>query len=162
MGHEPWKQVGVLAGREVAPEDLIEVMMAVDQAGQQNMAGEVEHDIRRAGQGRGRTDLLDHAVAGKQTGVAQFAPLTVHRHDDGGILREQGSHLVKSSPPKLSKRATASCASAPCRPCSRAPSCRRICRRISSFETIQVFGFVLPDYNLRLFSRDLQAARSKT
>jgi hypothetical protein len=92
MGHEPWKQVGVLAGREVAPEDLIEVMMAVDQAGQQNMAGEVEHDIRRAGQGRGRTDLLDHAVASEQPGVTQLAPLAVHGHEHVGIPGEQCPH----------------------------------------------------------------------
>ena len=68
------------------------MMMAVDQAGQQNVAGEVEHDIGRVGQARGRADLLDHAVAGEQPGVAQLAPLAVHGHEHVGVPGEQSPH----------------------------------------------------------------------
>jgi hypothetical protein len=68
------------------------MMMAVDQTGQQDMAGEVEDDIRRAGQARGRADLLDDAVASEQSGITQFAPLAVHGHEHVGIPGEQCPH----------------------------------------------------------------------
>ena len=76
------------AGRDVAGENLVEMMVAVDQARQQNMARQIEDAVRRCGQACSRTDLLDDAVAGEQAGVAQLAPLTVHGHEHVGILRE--------------------------------------------------------------------------
>jgi hypothetical protein len=36
--------------------------------------------------------LLDHAVAGKETGLTQLTPLAVHGHDYFGVLRQQRCH----------------------------------------------------------------------
>ena len=99
MRLEPGKQVGVLPRRQVAGEDLVEVMVAVDQAGKQDVAREVEHDVGALRQLGGRPDLLDHAVAGEQPGVRQFAPLPVHRHEHVGILRQQRRHRVPRKSP---------------------------------------------------------------
>ena len=99
MRLQPGKQVGVLPGRQVARQDLVEVVVAVDQAGQHDVALEVEHAIGGLRQTGGRADLLDHAVAGEQPGIRQLAALPVHRHEHVGILREQGRHVV---PPELS------------------------------------------------------------
>jgi hypothetical protein len=89
---EPRKQVGVLTRRQVACENLVEMVVTVDETGEQDVAPQVEDDIRALREFRGRPNFLDHAVACKQAGIPQFAPLRVHRHEHVGIFREQRRH----------------------------------------------------------------------
>jgi hypothetical protein len=96
---EPGKQVGVLPGRQVAGENLVEMMVTVDEAGKQDMPPQIEHEVGALREFGGRTNILDHAVACEQAGIPQFAPLPVHRHDHVGILREQCAHLISRTSP---------------------------------------------------------------
>lgn len=72
------------------------MVVAVDEAGKEDMAAKVQHDIRALRQLGGRADLLDHTVAGKEARILELAPPTVHRHQHVGILCKQRSHLVSN------------------------------------------------------------------
>ena len=111
MRLEPREEVGVLTSRQVAGEHLIEMMVAVDQAGEEDVAAEVEDDIRGRGQFRGRPDLFDDAVAGKQPRPLQFTALSVHRDDDVGVPGKQCRHkALLESYPAGKKRFAPACA----------------------------------------------------
>jgi hypothetical protein len=91
VGLQPAEQVVVLASRQVAHQDLVEMVMAVDQAGQDDVVLEVDHRVGRARQRGARTDLTDHAIDGVESGIGQFPPRLVHG-DDERILDQQRPH----------------------------------------------------------------------
>ena len=88
MRFEPGEEVSVLPGGQVARQHLVQMVVAVDQAGQQNMAAEVEHSIGGGRQIGGWPQLLDDAVAGKKPRIPQLSALPVHGDNDVGILSE--------------------------------------------------------------------------
>jgi hypothetical protein len=64
------------------------MMVAVDQAGKQDVTAEVEDDVGGPRQFGGRTDALDEPVSCEQARIAKFASLAIHRYEDVGILCE--------------------------------------------------------------------------
>ncbi len=93
MRLEPGEEVGVLAGGQVPRQHLIQVVVTIDHAGQQDVPFQIEHRIRGRGELRRRPDLLDDAVAGEQPGAFQLPALPIHGDDDVGIFREQRRHV---------------------------------------------------------------------
>ena len=55
--------------REIAGQHLIEMVVAIDQPGQEDLAGQIEHHVSGPRQLLGRPDLLDEAVAREQPGI---------------------------------------------------------------------------------------------
>jgi len=86
---QPGKEIVVLRAGEVARQGLVEMVVGVDEARQDDLAAEVDHRVRRRRQLGRRPDLLDEAVLGVEPGVAQLAPLPVHRDEDVGIFGQQ-------------------------------------------------------------------------
>lgn len=86
--------VRVLAGGQIACKKLVEMVVTVDQAREENMASKIEDKVSRRRQLGCRTDLLNHTVACEEPGVLQFAPMSVHRHEHVGVFCEQRSHLI--------------------------------------------------------------------
>src|SRR5690606_33793449 len=62
---EPGKQVGVLG--DDAGEALVEVVVGIDQAGQDDVVAQVEHNVGRGRQRLGGADGFDDVVADEQT-----------------------------------------------------------------------------------------------
>ncbi len=89
-GEEPVEKTGVLGARDHSGQGLIEVMMGVDQAGEDDMAGQIDHLVGRARQLRRWRDLLDPTVACEQTPVPDL--VAIHGHEHFGMTNEEGSH----------------------------------------------------------------------
>ncbi|MGF6921279.1 hypothetical protein OKW28_005476 [Paraburkholderia sp. 40] len=85
---EPAEQLGVLRGGNRAREALVHVVMRVDEARNHEMAVQVEYLVGRLRQLRGRSDRDDPVVLDIQPGVAQFAPLVIHRDQHVRVLHE--------------------------------------------------------------------------
>ena len=90
---EPVEEVGILRGRDGAREGLVEVVVGVDQPGQDDAAAQVEDFVGRGGQFGGRADLLDDPVPREQPAVRDLAALRVHRHQDGCIFDQETGHI---------------------------------------------------------------------
>ena len=89
---QPVEQRGVLRGGQVARQRLVEVVVAVHQPGEQDLAGQVEHRVGGPRQALVGPDPLDEAVAREQAAAAQFAPFRVHGHHHLGAARNQRAH----------------------------------------------------------------------
>ena len=99
-GLEPVEEVGVLRGRDGASEGLVEVVMGVDEAGQNDVAFEVEDFVGGGGQ-IGNTCTwrkcrclpygFDDAVANKKTTLGNFPLVVVHR-DEVRVFDEESGH----------------------------------------------------------------------
>jgi hypothetical protein len=96
---QPGKEIVVLRARKVAGQGLVEVVVRVDEARQDDLAAEVEHRVGRRRQLRRRTDLPDDAVDRIEAGALQLAALAIHGDEDIGVLGEQGRHAVRISIP---------------------------------------------------------------
>ena len=68
-------------------------MMRVDEAGQDDLPGEIEDGIGRRRQLGRRPDLLDDAVLRKQSGIFQFSATRIHGHQDLGVLYQERCHF---------------------------------------------------------------------
>ena len=88
---QPGEEIGVLGGRDGARQGLVEVMVRVDEAWQDDVIGEVEHDIGRGGQCTRRADLLNEAITNKQTTIADLPLVIIHGHNIG-VLNQQRRH----------------------------------------------------------------------
>ena len=67
---QPGEEVVVLRAGKVARQRLVEMVVRVDEARQDDLAAEVDHRIGGCRQLLGRSDLLDDAVLGIEAGVA--------------------------------------------------------------------------------------------
>ena len=83
---QPVEQVGILGGRHGAGQGLVEMMVGVDQPGENDVPAQVENLVGGGGKVGARADLLDHAVPDKQTAARDLAAPVIHRHQDGSIL----------------------------------------------------------------------------
>jgi len=97
-GAEPVEQADVLGAGNGAGERLGEVVVGVDEAGEHDVTGKVEHRVRRLRQLGRRTDLLDEAVNGVEAAAGDLPPLPVHGHERQRVLHEQGGHGAKLAP----------------------------------------------------------------
>ncbi len=66
---QPGEQVGVLAGRQRAGQGLVEVVVGVHEAGQHDLAREIQHNVGLLREPPGGADLFDHPIAGEQTRI---------------------------------------------------------------------------------------------
>jgi len=94
MRHDPREQVGVLARGQIPRQDLIQMVVAVDHPGKQDVASQVEYPIGGRRQFRGEPHLLDDAVAGKKAGVFELPASAVHGDGHVRILCEQRRHGI--------------------------------------------------------------------
>jgi hypothetical protein len=70
------------------------MVMGIDEAGQDDLPGEVQDDISRIRKFRRRTDLLDDAIAGEDRTVLDLSPFVVHRYENLGVPCQQSAHLL--------------------------------------------------------------------
>src|SRR5215471_18598658 len=89
---QPGEEIGVLGGREGARQGLVEVMVRIDEVWQDEVIGEVEYRIGRGGQCTRRADLLNEAIANKQTTSGNL-PLAIIHGNDIGVLNQKRSHV---------------------------------------------------------------------
>ncbi len=78
---QPVEEVGILGGRDGARQGLVEMVMGVDQAGQDQVAGQVEDFIGLVGQTGSCPYLFDEAVANKKTTVGNLPLVVIHCKD---------------------------------------------------------------------------------
>lgn len=88
---EPVEEVGVLRGRDGAGEGLVEVMMRVDEAGEEDVTLEVEDFVGFAGQIANLSYLFNETVSDKKSAVWDFSLAVVHG-EDVGVFDEEGRH----------------------------------------------------------------------
>src|SRR5215813_8930249 len=67
-------------------------MVRVDETWQDEVPREVEHFLGRGGQVRRRADLLDEAIANKQTTIGNLPLAVIHGHDVG-MCDKQRRHV---------------------------------------------------------------------
>ncbi len=91
---KPIEQTRILGAGHYTGKRLIEVMMGVDQSGEDDVAAEVDHLVGLRRQLGRRCHLLDPTVTGEQTPVLDL--LAVHGHEHIGMTDEQGSHRHQS------------------------------------------------------------------
>ncbi len=91
---EPREQSGVLGSGHRPGQRLVQVVVGVDQAGQDDVVVQVEDLVRRRGKFRRWAHLFDPPVTGKQAGIAQLAPAVVHGQQDRRVPDEKGGHGV--------------------------------------------------------------------
>ena len=89
---EPGKQVDVLAGRERAGQRLVQVVVGVHEAGQQDLARHVQHDVGILRKLPGRANLLYDPVPDEQPSTRELAALVVHRDQHIGVPRQKRLH----------------------------------------------------------------------
>ena len=89
MGPKPGEQVDILTVRERASQRLVEVVVGVHEAGQQDLARHVQHDVGVPRKLRGGADLLDDPISDEQTGIVEFAAPVVHCDQDFGVPRQK-------------------------------------------------------------------------
>jgi hypothetical protein len=82
---KPGEQVDILAGRERTGQRLVEVVVGVHEAGQQDLARHVQHYVGVLRKLPGGTDLLDYPIPDEQTGIGELAAPIVHRDQDIGV-----------------------------------------------------------------------------
>ena len=88
---EPVEEVGILRGRDGAREGLVEVVMRVDEAGEEDMSFEVEDFVCVAGQTGSLSYLFDESVFDKKTTIREFGVVVVHG-EEVGVFDEEGGH----------------------------------------------------------------------
>ena len=89
---QPGEQAHVLGAGHGPGEGLVEVVVGVDQAGEEEHPGGVHHLVGLGGQVGGGPDLLDEAVAGEQAPAGDLPPGRVHGDQGVGVADEQGGH----------------------------------------------------------------------
>jgi hypothetical protein len=83
------KQISVLRGGERARQCLIEVMMCVDESGQNDHPARVDHAVGSGGQFARRADLYDHVIANEERTIANLAARRVHRYKYVGVFEKE-------------------------------------------------------------------------
>ena len=94
MRLKPTEEVGVLARRQIARQNLIQMVVAVDHPGKQDVTPQVKYPIGGGRQFRGESHLLDDAIAGKKACVFDLPAPAIHSDDHVRILCEQRRHGV--------------------------------------------------------------------
>src|SRR5882672_1092453 len=97
------------------------MVMAVDEAGQHHMAGEIENAVRCLRQLDTRAHLLDAIAADENAAIADLAPAAIHRHQYVGMTYQhrvlgQPSPSASTCRPRSRQRSGA--------PKGRSPCCR--------------------------------------
>lgn len=80
---EPVEEVGILRGRDGAREGLVEVVMRVDEAREEEVTFEVEGFIGCGVQTFSLPDLLDETIADEKTTIGDFGVVVVHGEEVG-------------------------------------------------------------------------------
>lgn len=88
LGGQPLEELGVLRRHQAPREGLVEVVVGVDEAGQNDVTGEVEYGVGGGGQVGGGADLLDDVVYDVEATVGDFAALVVQGDEDGRVFDE--------------------------------------------------------------------------
>ena len=91
-GREPLEEVRVLSAGYGPGQGLGEVMVGIDQTGEEQVTGQVDHLVGGIGQQGRRTDLLDPPVAGEHGAVGYLGAALVHRHQQRGVAEQQRPH----------------------------------------------------------------------
>ena len=95
---EPVEQDGVLCGGDDARQRLVEMVVGVDKARQDDLAAGVDAPVGGVGQLRrqlpGQTDPGNDMIVDDDGGVAEFAAGIVHRHKGVGVLDQGCRHAV--------------------------------------------------------------------
>jgi len=91
-GAEPREEGDILRSRERPGEGLVEVVVGVDEPGEDDHPPGVEHLVGGVGKLRRRTHPLDPPVAGEETAPGDLGAGVVHRHDDLRVVDEEGRH----------------------------------------------------------------------
>ena len=89
---QPAEQVGVLRRRHGAGERLEHVVVGVDEAGHQDVAGQVDHRVGALGQRLRAADRDDPVVLDQHEPVGDLAPVGVHGDDARGVAQEKRGH----------------------------------------------------------------------
>jgi hypothetical protein len=83
---KPGEQVDILARWERTGQRLVKVMVSIHEAGQQDLARHVQHDVGFLRKLLRGTDLLDDPISDEQSGIGELTALIVHRDQDIGVL----------------------------------------------------------------------------
>ena len=89
---EPAEEIVVLRRRQRPRQRLVEMVMAIDQSRQDDVAFQIHDRVGGRGQRRGRTDIAKDAIHRVEPAIGQLAALLVHR-DDERILHQQRRQL---------------------------------------------------------------------
>jgi len=102
---QPVEERRVLPGGEVARQVLEEVVMRVDQAGQDDRLPRVDDGVCLHRQRIRWPDLLDHVIPHEDRAVRPLGPGIVHRGEQRRVADQQGGHTGDS--PFLSQEGAA-------------------------------------------------------
>ncbi|MNG91527.1 hypothetical protein D3C79_504380 [compost metagenome] len=86
---QPVEQLAILSGRYHAGEALVHVMVGVDQAWDNHLAGHVQNHVGVLREGFAGADLLDQVVFDEQAAVLDFAAFAVHGDQQCGVFDEE-------------------------------------------------------------------------
>jgi hypothetical protein len=89
-------KVSVLRGRISTVERLKQMMMRIDEAGQDDVTGEIYGLIGCIKTRVGASDRLYYAVADEDGAIGDLALAIVHRYEDAGIADKNGAHDADS------------------------------------------------------------------
>lgn len=81
-----------MRGRDGAGEGLVEVMMRVDEAGEEDVAFEVEDFVGFGRQTGSLSYLFNKSITDKKTTVRDFGVVVVHG-EEVGVFDEEGGHI---------------------------------------------------------------------
>ena len=70
------------------------MVVRIDEPGQNDVTGQIDSLVGVLREIRARADLLNPPVANIHAGVAQFAALLVHGHEDIGVANQECAHCV--------------------------------------------------------------------
>ena len=87
---QPLEKRGVLGNS--SGQRLIEVVVGVDQSGNDDLVGEIEDLIGGGRKTCRRADLFDPSITGEEATAGDLLSLLVHRHQHRGIAGQEGCH----------------------------------------------------------------------
>src|SRR3972149_11100434 len=92
----------MLSLRKDACQGLIEMVVGVDQAGKDQVGGQIEDFVSAIGKLARRADLLDPPIPGEQTAIADLSAAGIHRDEPLGMVNQKGRHATSSGGAKKS------------------------------------------------------------
>jgi len=91
---QPREKVVVLRGHQIAGKGLIEVMVGINEAGQDNLPGKIDHRVGRVGKFFVWPNAFNKTLLSVKPGVFQFSALAVHGDQDFSISSEERGHRI--------------------------------------------------------------------
>ena len=94
---QPVEEARVLRRRQRAGQRLEQVVVGVDEAGQEDVPGQVDDVVGRSRQGGARPDRLDQVTAHEDAAVDELGAGVVHRRHRGSADQERAGAHVRPS-----------------------------------------------------------------